>query len=83
MIKYITANLIELALKGEFDVVIHGCNCMCIMGKGMAKQIAIAFPEACKADKETKSGDVYKLGTYSFAYIKPFTVSFSFYFIYL
>jgi O-acetyl-ADP-ribose deacetylase (regulator of RNase III) len=70
MIKYITANLIELALKGEFDVIIHGCNCMCLMEKGMARQVATAFPAARKADRETERGDVYKLGTYSYYYDK-------------
>lgn len=68
MIKYIKGNLVELALAGEFDVIIHGANCNCNMGKGIAKQIAIAFPEACKADKATKCGDVYKLGEYSYAH---------------
>jgi O-acetyl-ADP-ribose deacetylase (regulator of RNase III) len=74
MIKYITANLVELALKGEYDVILHGCNCMCNMGKGIAKQIAVAFPNACKADRETKSGDVYKLGSYSYYYDKSLRI---------
>jgi O-acetyl-ADP-ribose deacetylase (regulator of RNase III) len=31
-------DLITLALAGEFDVMIHGCNCHCNMG-GLAKTI--------------------------------------------
>lgn len=38
--KVITGNLIKLAINGDFDVIIHGCNCFCKMGAGIAKQIA-------------------------------------------
>jgi O-acetyl-ADP-ribose deacetylase (regulator of RNase III) len=74
MIKYISASLTELALKGDYDVVLHGCNCMCDMSKGIAKSIALAFPEACKADKESGAGNVYKLGEYSYYYDKALRV---------
>jgi O-acetyl-ADP-ribose deacetylase (regulator of RNase III) len=36
-------NLITLAQKGEFDVIAHGCNCFCVMGAGIAPQMAKAF----------------------------------------
>jgi O-acetyl-ADP-ribose deacetylase (regulator of RNase III) len=58
-------DLIKLALAGEFDVIIHGCNCFCSMGAGIAKQIMETFPGAYHADKKTVSGDKNKLGTYS------------------
>ena len=34
--KIIKGNLISLALAGEFEVIIHGCNCFCTMGAGIA-----------------------------------------------
>jgi len=43
MIKYVDGDLIKLALKGEFDVIVHGCNCFCQMGAGIAPQMAEAF----------------------------------------
>jgi O-acetyl-ADP-ribose deacetylase (regulator of RNase III) len=43
MINYVDGDLIKLALKGDFDVVVHGCNCFCQMGAGIAPQMAEAF----------------------------------------
>lgn len=63
-------DLIQLARDGHFDVIVHGCNCHCAMGAGIAKQIKKYFPEAWQADQQTKAGDKAKLGTYSFAEIK-------------
>jgi len=39
----IKGNLITLAKKGEFDVIVHGCNCLNVMGAGIAKQIKKTF----------------------------------------
>ena len=44
--KIIEGDLIQLALDGEFDLIIHGCNCFCSMGAGIAKSIREIFPEA-------------------------------------
>lgn len=63
----IEGNLITLAQAGEFDVIIHGCNCQCTMGAGIAKGIKEAFPAAYKADAATERGDWDKLGSYSSA----------------
>ena len=60
-------DLIKLALAGEFDVIIHGCNCQCAMGAGIAKAIKLTFPEAYQADGETEKGSRDKLGTISYA----------------
>ncbi len=65
--KKIKGDLIELAINGEFDVIIHGCNCFCTMGAGIARTIKQQFPEAYQADLETEKGDKSKLGTISFA----------------
>ena len=67
--KRIKGDLIQLALDGEFDVIIHGCNCFCAMGAGIAVQIRETFPKAYEADLDTGSGDRKKLGTYSWALI--------------
>jgi len=50
--KTVCGDLIELALQSRFDVIVHGCNCQCVMRAGIANQIAKAFPEAGEADKE-------------------------------
>ena len=39
----IKGDLIELALKGDFDVIAHGCNCFCIMSAGIAPQMVKHF----------------------------------------
>lgn len=63
-------NLLDMAVAGDFDAIVHGCNCHCTMGAGIAKQIAKRFPLAFDADKLTKYGDLSKLGTYSSALIE-------------
>lgn len=55
-------DLIQLAIEGEFDVIVHGCNCFCAMGAGIAKTIKQNFPEAYQADLNTIKGDKSKLG---------------------
>ena len=35
----VQGNLIALADAGQIDVLIHGCNCFCTMGAGIAKDI--------------------------------------------
>ena len=66
----IKGDLIKFAINGKFDVIIHGCNCFCTMGAGIAKTIKEKFPEAYKADKETEKGDKSKLGEISWAETK-------------
>jgi O-acetyl-ADP-ribose deacetylase (regulator of RNase III) len=68
--KKINGNIVGLAYTGQFDVIIHGCNCFCTMGAGFAKAIKLAFPEAYEADLRTVCGDIRKLGGYSYANIK-------------
>lgn len=52
----IGGNLITLAQGGEFDVIAHGCNINCVMGAGIAPQMAKAF----KCDEFALEGDVYR-----------------------
>ena len=67
--KTIKGDLIKLAEEGEFDVIIHGCNCFHAMGGGIAKQLADKYPEVEEADKQSEFGDPEKLGSYSVASI--------------
>ena len=50
--KEVRGDIITLLKKKKIDVLIHGCNCMGIMGKGLAKQIKETFPEAYKIIKK-------------------------------
>lgn len=75
MLKRTSGNLIDLAEKGKFNLIIQGCNCFCIQGSGLAKEIRTRYPGAYEADKTTKSGDKSKLGTYtSYDTRKGFTI---------
>lgn len=66
--KTVTGNVLDLADIGEFDVVIHGCNCQHTMGWGIAGQIAIRYKEAVEADLDTPRSP-QKLGGFSKAVI--------------
>ncbi|MCP4219558.1 MAG: phosphatase [bacterium] len=55
MLKEIKGDLITLAKEGQFDVIVHGCNCQGIMGKGLAKHIKAHFPKAAKIDSKGNS----------------------------
>jgi len=68
--KAMQGDLVNLARAGFFDVIIHGCNCFNVMGRGIAKTIRETFPEAYAADCKTLRGDRSKLGTYSHAIIR-------------
>ena len=63
-------DLVQKAKAGEFDVIIHGCNCFCTMGAGIAKTIKQVFPTAFQADLATVEGDKSKLGSYSAAQVE-------------
>lgn len=68
--KTIKGDLIKLAEEGEFDVIVHGCNCFHAMGGGIAKQLADKYPQVEEADKQTEFGDREKLGYFSVAYVE-------------
>jgi len=63
--KEIYGDLLKLASEGSFDAIIHGCNCYCQMGKGIALSIKNQFPQAYLADCNTLKGNREKLGSYS------------------
>ena len=66
----VEGDLIKLALKGNFDVIVHGCNCFCTMKAGIAPLMAKTFgcdkfnlelTEKIKWDPETEKE--YKIPT--------------------
>lgn len=64
----IEGNLITLAQSGKYKAIVHGCNCFCVMGAGIAPQIAKAFPWAERVDYATQTGDKRKLGSFSYSH---------------
>ena len=73
MYKTVHGDLIALAEQGEFDVIVHGCNCFHAMGGGIAKQLADRYPEVEEADRATEFGNREKLGTSKFVIVKSKT----------
>lgn len=59
-----------MAFDGDLDIIIHGCNCQCRMGSGIAKEISERIPQAVRADNATVTGDASKLGTFSYAQVR-------------
>jgi hypothetical protein len=53
--KIVKGDLIQMVKAGKFDIFAHGCNCRHVMGAGIAKQIAAAFPELEQVDQDTES----------------------------
>lgn len=59
----IEGDLIKLAKEGRFDVICHGCNCFCVMGSGLAPQMAKAFgAHKFPMEEEGLAGSINKLG---------------------
>lgn len=65
--RIVKGDLLKLALQGQFDAIVHGCNCFNTMGAGIAKQIAHRWPQALEVDRTTQLADRNKLGTYTLA----------------
>jgi O-acetyl-ADP-ribose deacetylase (regulator of RNase III) len=65
MLNVVKGDLLAQGKSGQYDIIMHGCNCFNVMGGGIAAQIAQQFPDAHLADQETVRGDVGKLGSYT------------------
>lgn len=65
IVKVVKGDLIKLYREGQFDEIVHGCNCHHTMGGGIAGQIAMEFPSSVQADMSTVYADRNKLGTSS------------------
>lgn len=71
----VKGDLVRMAKEGFFEIIVHGCNCFCNMGSGIAKLIALEFPEAKYADLQTAYGDIGKLGTYQAVFIPKYGIT--------
>jgi len=65
MLKHAKGNLITMAENGEFDIIVHGCNCHCTMGSGIAREVRERYPMAYEEDCKSEPGDIEKLGMYT------------------
>lgn len=68
-LKTVYGDIFDDIEQNKADVLVHGCNCFCNMGAGIALTIKNKFPEAYDADLRTELGLKEKLGTYSKAKI--------------
>lgn len=78
MITYVKGNAITLAEKGNYVAFAHGCNCLCRMGRGIAKEVKDRLPAMWDADRVTGFGDRRKLGTFTTAQF-PWGVGYNLY----
>ena len=70
--KEVNGNLITLALENNFDVITHGCNCMCNMASGIAVPMSKIFQcNTFPLENEKTRGDINKLGQIDY---KTFTI---------
>ena len=77
MMKLEKGNLITKALKGQFDVIVHGCNCFNKMGAGIALEMKRIFPEAYYEDCKTMKGNKLKLGKISYVEVERNDIKFT------
>lgn len=63
MITFQWGDIVTMFQNPKYQFMVHGCNCQCTMGAGVAKAIADRYPQVAEADKATKKGDLSKLGT--------------------
>ena len=74
LLNFAKGNLIDMAEAGQFDIIVHGCNCQNVMGAGIAKEIRERYPQAYVADSSTSytyQKPVLKLGNFSVAADNP------------
>lgn len=67
-------NLLDLAERGDFDVIVQGCNCFNAMGGGIAREIRERYPRCAEVDAQTQRGDYMKLGTWTYHKEPKFTI---------
>jgi O-acetyl-ADP-ribose deacetylase (regulator of RNase III) len=74
MLKREQGDLLDMAEHGDFDIIVHGCNCFNTMGSGIARQIADRYPQAKEADNATPPGTIQKLGRFTHASTDRFMI---------
>lgn len=65
--KIVYGDLLKMGERGEFDVIIHDCNCVCIPDTELGKRIMAKYPSVQTADFSAPKADGSKPGTYSVA----------------
>ena len=65
----VNGDLLDMAENGDFDIVIHGCNCFSKMGKGIALSIKNKWPSVYLADSDYPLMPSDRLGNYSLAHV--------------
>lgn len=74
--KEIEGDLITYARNGMFDVIVHGCNCLCSMGAGIAPQMAKNFNcDKFPLESDEFKGDINKLGSIDYKNFEVSTMS--------
>lgn len=64
--RVIKGDIISELESGRYDAVAHGCNCMGVMGAGVAKVLnEYTGGELLRVDMQTDLGDINKLGQFS------------------
>lgn len=64
--KEVEGDLLDMFENGQFDVIVHGCNCFNNMNAGIAGKIIRRWPVVADYDNLTVRGDPAKLGTIGF-----------------
>lgn len=67
-ITIVNKSIFDAFIQNEIQILAHQANCFHTMGAGIARKIKYTFPEAYKADCNTKYADKNKLGTLSYAF---------------
>lgn len=67
IVEEVEGDLVQMFNEDKIHFLIHGCNCFNTMGAGLALQVAMNFPWAYEEDKNSKYGDVNKLGNWTSA----------------
>lgn len=73
-LQHAQGDVLEMASNGAFNIVVHGCNCFCAMGSGIAAQVRRQYPAAWQVDQNTEAGDYNKLGNYTTMLGKQFNI---------
>lgn len=68
--KLLEGNLLDMAEDGDFDVIVHGCNCQNVMGAGIADQIRRRWPGVYREDTRFGKLGKARLGKYSASFIR-------------
>ena len=72
-----------MAEDGQFDIIVHGCNCQNTMGSGIAKEIRTRYPDTFNEDWRwdqrvynnplDTDERIWKLGNYTFSDVNTYS----------